>query len=92
MHPGLKDARASWDPRRFAALLPDFALVGEIGLDRRAGDLPQQAILREILAQCADRQVLLSLHSTGATAAVTGLPTEFPHPGAILHWFLGDGQ
>lgn len=77
------------DPDQFAELLPNFALVGEVGLDRRAGDLSgQQAILREILRQCSDQQVLLSIHSTGLTAAVTDLLVKHPHPGAILHWFL----
>lgn len=90
VHPGVAAARAGWDPKQFAALLPDFALVGEVGLDRRSGDLPgQQTILRDILRQCAGQQVLLSIHSTGITAAVTELLLEQPHPGAILHWFLG---
>lgn len=90
VHPGLTAARTAWDPKRFAALLPNFALVGEIGLDRRGGDMPgQQVILREILRQCSDQQVLLSIHSAGATAAVIELLLEQPHPGAILHWFLG---
>jgi TatD DNase family protein len=90
LHPGVAAARASWDPELFAALLPNFALVGEIGLDRRAsGLLAQQAILRDILRQCSDQQVLLSIHSAGATAAVTDLLDERPHAGAILHWFLG---
>jgi TatD DNase family protein len=90
VHPGLTAARAAWDPKQFAVLLPNFALVGEIGLDRRAGDMPgQRAILREILHQCSDQQVLLSIHSAGATEAVTDLLLEQPHPGAILHWFLG---
>jgi TatD DNase family protein len=90
VHPGLAVARAAWDPKWFAALLPDFALVGEIGLDRRVGDLPsQRVILREILRQCSDQQVLLSIHSTGVTAEVIDLLLEYPHPGAILHWFLG---
>jgi len=90
VHPGVAAARAAWDPKQFAALLPNFALVGEIGLDQRAGDLPgQQAILRDILRQCAGQQVLLSIHSTGVTPAVTELLLEQPHPGAILHWFLG---
>jgi TatD DNase family protein len=90
VHPGVAASRATWDPEEFATLLPDFVLVGEVGLDRRAGDLPgQQRILREILRQCSAKQVLLSLHSTGATAAVTDMLLEQPHPGAILHWFLG---
>lgn len=90
VHPGVAAARVAWDPKKFAELLPNFALVGEVGLDRRAGDLPrQQAILREILRQCSGQQVLLSIHSTGATAAITDLLLEQPHPGAVLHWFLG---
>ena len=90
VHPGLAAARTAWDPEGFAALLPNFALIGEVGLDGRAGDMPgQQVILREILRQCSDQQVLLSIHSAGATTAVIKLLLEQPHPGAILHWFLG---
>jgi Mg-dependent DNase len=90
VHPGVAGTRAAWDPERFAALLPNFALVGEVGLDRRASDLGgQQVILREILRQCSGQQVLLSIHSTGVTAEVTDLLLEQPHPGTILHWFLG---
>jgi TatD DNase family protein len=93
VHPAVTAARDAWDPEQFAALLPDFALVGEIGLDRRAGDLPaQRTILREILRQCSDQQVLLSIHSTGMTAAVTEMLSEKPHPGVVLHWFLGTSE
>jgi TatD DNase family protein len=90
LHPGVPAARAAWDPEQNKRLLPHFALVGEVGLDRRAGDLPrQQAILRDILRLCSHEPVLISVHSAGATASVTELLSEQQHPGVILHWFLG---
>lgn len=90
LHPGVPAAREAWDPKRFRRLLPHFALVGEVGLDLRAGDMArQQTILRDVLRLCSDEPVLISMHSAGATASVTQLLAEQPHPGVILHWFLG---
>ena len=37
VHPGVAAAREAWDPEQFTDLLGSFALVGEIGLDRRGG-------------------------------------------------------
>jgi Tat protein secretion system quality control protein TatD with DNase activity len=42
VHPGVATAQTNYDERRFAALLPRISLVGEIGLDRRAGHLDRQ--------------------------------------------------
>lgn len=90
IHPGLAAARALYNPKEFGRLLPQFGLIGEIGLDREAGHLPQQTeILRGVLRQCQDQPVLLSLHSSGATAEIGELLASHPHPGAILHWYLG---
>ena len=88
VHPGLTASRDSFDARAFVRLLPAFGLVGEIGLDQQAGRLPQQiAILRHILRICADQPVLLSVHSSGQSAALLELLAEHPHPGVILHWW-----
>ncbi len=93
IHPGLARARAAFDATAFAQALPRFGLVGEVGLDRKAGDLPgQMTILSDVLRHCQDQPVLISLHSNGATAEIGELLARHPHPGAILHWYLGTAQ
>jgi TatD DNase family protein len=90
VHPGVKRARAAFDESEFRRLLPYFSVVGEIGLDRRAGDLPDQArILRTVLTAAAAEPVLLSVHSAGAARPFLDILSEHPHPGLILHWFTG---
>lgn len=90
VHPGVAAARSSWDPRDFAELMRSFALVGEVGLDRRGGNFDQQrAIFGEVLSIVRDEPVLLSIHSSGATAEVVHHLTAKPPRGAILHWFNG---
>jgi TatD DNase family protein len=93
VHPGDRIAREAFDAGAFVALLEQFALIGEIGLDRRGGDLSgQHQILDAILAAASGQPVLLSLHSTGAIDGVLEVLDEWPHAGAILHWFLGDAR
>ena len=89
IHPGVAEARSAYDPDRFRALLPRFTLVGEVGLDRRAGREDQRRIFTDILTACQDRPVLISVHSAGRTAEVIDLIERHRHPGTILHWFLG---
>jgi TatD DNase family protein len=89
VHPGVAAARSSYDPGRFRALLPGFAVVGEVGLDRRGGHADQARIFTDILDACKHRPVLISVHSAGRTAETVDLITRHPHPGVILHWFLG---
>lgn len=89
VHPGIAAARSAYDPDRFRVLLPRFALVGEVGLDRRAGRDEQTRIFTDILDACRDRPVLISVHSTGRTAEAVDLIERYQHPGVILHWFLG---
>lgn len=93
IHPGSAAARREFEEADFARLLPAFALVGEIGLDANAADLDHQSnILRTVLNACADQPVLISVHSTKATAQLTDIVVNQPHPGLILHWFLGSQE
>ena len=93
VHPGDRAARSAFDIATFAGLLDRFTLVGEIGIDRRGGDIArQQRILDEILTSVQGRPVLLSLHSTGAVDEVLEVLTRHPTHGAILHWFTGDAS
>jgi TatD DNase family protein len=90
VHPGRADALKAYDADRFRSLLPSFVLVGEVGLDRRAGHLElQRDVLRDILLATSEGTALVSLHSSGAQALVVEHLEERPLPGAILHWFTG---
>jgi TatD DNase family protein len=89
VHPGIAAARSAYDPDRFRSLLPSFALVGEVGMDRRGGQADQARMFADILNACQGRPVLISVHSVGRTAEVVDLIARHPHPGVILHWFLG---
>jgi TatD DNase family protein len=91
LHPGVAVSRNSWSAGVFEEILPAFALVGEIGLDRRAGNLPEQrTIFGEVLDLCAGQPLLLSIHSAGMEKEVLERLGEQAHSGAILHWFQGD--
>lgn len=90
VHPGLREARDSYDAGRFRELVSRFALIGEVGMDRRAGDITsQERTLRSILEVAAVEPILVSIHSAGCTRKVVDMLKATPHPGAILHWFLG---
>lgn len=89
VHPGVPAALDDYDEETFAKALPYFALIGEIGLDRRGDLQQQQAVLDSILGACHQQPVVLSMHSTGRTAQLIEVLTANPHPGAILHWFNG---
>ena len=91
VHPGVAAAREAWDPEEFTALLGSFALVGEVGLDRRGGDLKRQrSIFKELLGIVRTEPVLVSIHSVGTTTEVVELLHDTNVRGAILHWFNGD--
>jgi TatD DNase family protein len=62
VHPGVAAAQSAYDPGRFRALSASFALVGEVGLDRRAGHSDQARIFTDILDACQGRPVLISVH------------------------------
>jgi TatD DNase family protein len=93
VHPADRQALERYDGDRFERLLSKFILVGEIGLDRRAGKLDQQReVLNDILARLSDAPVLLSLHSTGAIDEILSLLKEHPVRAPILHWFGGNPE
>lgn len=91
VHPGVAAARDEWDSKLFTDLLGSFALVGEVGLDRRGGDWARQrAIFQQLLHIVRNEPVLVSIHSSGAATEVVDHLHEAGIPGAILHWFNGD--
>jgi TatD DNase family protein len=91
VHPGVPSATGAYDSRRLARLVPRFALIGEIGMDRRTGQRVDQArVFRSILRAISDEPVLLSIHSAGCVDEVLEVLAERPHLGAILHWFVGE--
>ena len=92
VHPGVPAAQATYSALDFARLLPPFALVGEIGLDRRAGNLQGQVDTpTSVLRAAADEPVLFLLHSTGPASPLLDLLEQHPHPGRIMHWWSEDG-
>lgn len=93
VHPGVSTAREAWNSKQFADLLGSFALVGEIGLDRRGGDLARQrSILKELLSIVRGEPVLVSIHSSGMATEVVEHLHDADMRGAILHWFNGDAS
>lgn len=91
VHPGVAAARDGWNPEQFTDLLASFALVGEIGLDRRGGDMAwQRLIFSEVLSIVRNEPVLVSIHSSGAATEVVEHLHDAGLRGAILHWFNGD--
>lgn len=91
VHPGVASAREAWDRKQFTHLLASFALVGEIGLDRRGGDMARQrTIFNEVLSIVRSEPVLVSVHSSGAATEVVEHLRDANMRGAILHWFNGD--
>jgi TatD DNase family protein len=90
VHPADASALAGYEPGRFDQLLPKFALVGEIGLDRRSGNLDRQReVLDDILGRLSGERVMLSIHSTGMTEEILTFLEQHRPEGPILHWFIG---
>jgi TatD DNase family protein len=90
VHPGDRGAIRAYDGEAIRGLVPAFAVVGEVGLDRRAGGLDAQvAVLEDILDATAGAPVILSVHASGAEERVVDLLERVRRGDAILHWFLG---
>lgn len=90
-HPAFVSKGGDIDLPLLRRLLPRFALLGEIGLDRRSGHVDRQTqLLAQLLETVTNEPVLLSLHSNGCVDELLGALEAHPHPGCILHWFTGD--
>ncbi|MHB9149817.1 MAG: TatD family hydrolase [Thermoleophilia bacterium] len=91
LHPSYVGSGGDFDVQAFRGLLTDFAFVGEVGLDRRSGDMDRQVrVLESLLAMLEDQPVLISIHSSGCVEEVLDLLERHVHSGAILHWFTGN--
>jgi TatD DNase family protein len=89
VHPAVPAALAAYDPDRLRALLPHFAFIGEVGMDRRTPVDDGRAVFTDILEACAHQPVLISVHTTGRVSVVLDEIENRRHPGVILHWFNG---
>ncbi|MFD8111043.1 MULTISPECIES: TatD family hydrolase [Streptomyces griseus group] len=89
VHPAMPAALKAFTPQQFRTTLKQTCLIGEVGLDRRGSLELQRSVLTQILAIARDEPVILSLHSSGRSGPLIDLLTSYPHPGIILHWFLG---
>lgn len=91
-HPGLEQTIARFDGDAFERALSRFAVVGEVGLDRRGDWDAQTGVFRHVLQACAGQPVLISVHSTGRCSTVLDEIERMPHPGILLHWFNGSAK
>lgn len=91
VHPGNVRALDNYDGQVFEALLKEFPLVGEVGLDRRSSRFAlQMKVLVDVLSRIATSPVLASIHSVGATTEIVSLLASHRLSAPILHWFNGN--
>jgi TatD DNase family protein len=88
-HPGVEQTVSRFDGDAFEQAVSRFALVGEVGLDRRGDSDAQTAMFRRVLQATSGQPVLLSVHSTGRCSAVLDEVERAPNAGVLLHWFNG---
>lgn len=88
-HPGVDQTVTQFDGDAFAQAASRFAVIGEVGLDRRGNAAAQIAMFRSVLSAASGQPVLLSVHSVGRCTAVLDEIERAPHPGVVLHWFNG---
>lgn len=90
VHPQSRDALAGYSGEAFTAMLPRFALIGEVGLDGRSGNLhAQRTVFEDVLQRSHGQPVIVSIHSSGAIEAVLSLLARHTVRAPILHWFGG---
>lgn len=88
-HPGVDQTLTQFDDIMFARAVRSFAVIGEVGLDRRGNASAQTAMFQSVLRAVSGQSVLLSVHSVGRCTAVLDEIERAPHPGVVLHWFNG---
>jgi len=93
-HPGLVGVQRAFNADRFADLVAQTGYVSEIGLDgkSRVPLAAQQASFAAILTVLQEMPRITSIHSYAATEPVLGCLAAHPIKGAVLHWWLGDGE
>jgi len=93
VHPRDSDSLDGYVGERFDAMISRFGLVGEVGLDRRAGSFDRQGeVFTDILIRTGASPVIVSIHSTAASAEVVELLGRHPVRAPILHWFGGSAD
>jgi TatD DNase family protein len=93
IHPADANAVGVYDGERFRELLDRFAVVGEIGLDRRAGAIRDQlSVFMDILVATARAPVWLSVHASGEEHRVVELLDQSGQANGVLHWFRGSAM
>jgi TatD DNase family protein len=89
-HPSYVARGGAVDLDQFARRAKRFAVVGEIGLDRRSGNLARQTeVFSELLDRLKGEPVLMSVHSAGCTAEVVRIMARRRPQGMLMHWFTG---
>lgn len=89
-HPAYVAKGGDVDLAQFARRVSGFAVVGEVGIDRRSGNVDRQTeVFVALLDAIRDEPVLVSVHSAGCTAEVLEVVRSYSRPGLIAHWFNG---
>jgi TatD DNase family protein len=91
-HPRRLAAQSAFDPDRFADLVSQSPIIGEIGLDV-AYKVPlelQQSTLRTALSFAAKNPRIVSLHSFQSTTLMLAELHRTPVAAPILHWWTGN--
>jgi TatD DNase family protein len=93
VHPGVGQALSSFDGERFKALAEEFVLIGEVGLDAKAGRLEEQvSVFTQVMKIATERRALCSIHSAGCAELVLRVVENHRPAAPILHWFTGDAE
>ncbi len=89
-HPSFVARGGTVNMDEFVSTAGSFAVVGEIGMDRRSGNLQRQAeVFDGLLSRLKNEPVLMSIHSAGCTTDVAKVVRRHQPQGAIMHWFSG---
>lgn len=89
-HPAFVASGGEVSLDQFARRVDQFALVGEVGLDRRSGNLERQIeLFKGLLDRVEKLSVLVSIHSAGCSSEIVQELAPRDNNGSILHWFTG---
>lgn len=90
VHPASAESLRAFDADQFGEHLEQALLVGEVGLDARAGRLShQKAVLGAVLDAVGKVPRPITLHSVGTSRGVLDALTRRPVAAPILHWWRG---